>query len=184
MKDSIQVTKDTTIENGYTPSHFKPKSNHTKGDAYMRCSVCGTYIPENQDYCTACGNAVKGQTVRMIRLICADCYGVMDIDLDKPMEKCPYCNSKRLLIKGDKTRFIKIKSLDDLKLDMMMPYSAMERVKIKQKLDDECDRRYYESAPAIKVNKKKRKHSNVDSDNFVAIIVAVVLFILAFILFL
>ena len=61
----------------------------------MRCSVCGTYIPEGQNNCGVCGYAVKGQTIRMIRLICADCGGVMDVDLNRPMEKCPYCNSKR-----------------------------------------------------------------------------------------
>lgn len=147
----------------------------------MRCSVCGTYIPENQNYCTACGNAVKGQTVRMIRLICADCHGVMDVDLDRVMQKCPYCNSKDLRVKGDKTRFIRIK--EDLKIDTMIPYSPIERVLMKQKLDDECDRRYNESTPIVKKS-KKHKHINVNNDDILPIIIAVVIFIIVVILFL
>lgn len=145
----------------------------------MRCSVCGTYIPENLNYCAACGNAVKGQTVRMIRLICADCYGVIDVDLDRAMPKCPYCDSKDIRIKGDKIRFIRIK--EDLKIDTMELYSPTERVLMKQKLDDECDRRYNESAPAIKKNKKPIKNNN---DDVLAIVIAITIFIIVAIILL
>lgn len=149
----------------------------------MRCSVCGTYIPDGQNNCGVCGYAVKGQTIRMIRLICADCGGVMDVDLNRPMEKCPYCNSKRLLIKGDKTRIVKIKSFDELRMDMMIPYTAMERVRIKQRIDDECDRRYHESAPVVKVYKKNSNRSSVDH-SFIAVMAILAVIIIAILLIL
>lgn len=108
----------------------------------MYCSMCGAQISENLNFCIYCGTAVKGQTIRMIRLVCPDCMGVMDVDLDRNVRNCPYCGSKQLLIKGDKARFIKLKSQEKMGLDKMNRYSTEERAKIKQEIIIERNRRF------------------------------------------
>lgn len=83
----------------------------------------------------------------MIRLICANCQGVIDVDLDRSIHSCPYCKSKRLLIKGDKIQFIKIKSPENLKLDEMEQYTYDKQAKMKHEIYIEQERRYNNTAP-------------------------------------
>ena len=68
-------------------------------------------------------------------------------------------------------------------MDMMTPYTAMERVRIKQRIDDECDRRYRESAPVVKVYKKNLNQSNVDY-SFIAVMAILAVIIIAILLIL
>ena len=143
----------------------------------MYCSVCGAEISENQNFCKYCGTSAKGQTVRMIRLICSDCQGVMDVDFDKNIRNCPYCSSKKLLVKGDKIRLIKLKAPANIKLDKMNPYSLAERKRIQQELIIERERRFGNDEPTINKNKHKKM------DPFIKQMIEILVWIIALLAF-
>lgn len=125
----------------------------------MYCSSCGEKLSDDQNFCTKCGTAVKGRSLRIIRLKCSECQGIMDVDFDKQVIQCPYCGSKSLLIESDKIKIEQIRSSASLEKEKVHQYSMIERDKITKEmvLEKQRIRSEAEIKKAIETEKIRRK---------------------------
>lgn len=126
----------------------------------MYCSMCGKEIADNQNFCTKCGTAiVREKSLRIIRLKCSECQGIMDVDFDKQVIQCPYCGSKSLLIESDEIKIEQIRSSARLEKEKVHQYSMIERDKITKEmvLEKQRIRSEAEIKKAIATEKIRRK---------------------------
>lgn len=79
--------------------------------------------------------------VKMIKLQCQECNGVMDVKEDSNVICCPYCGSKKLIIDNDPVKIEKIKSetaieqakiKKDVELDKHQTYREIELKKLEK----------------------------------------------------
>ena len=96
----------------------------------MFCCKCGTQLANNVKFCYKCGTPTANnipaektsqKQFQTVALRCQDCGGIMEIDDDGEIIKCPYCGSKRIVEVSDTVRIEKIRSkhqLEEKKLEL------------------------------------------------------------------
>ena len=50
----------------------------------------------------------------IVKLVCEDCGGTMNIDADKQILMCPFCGSKKIILEGDEVKISKIQADADV----------------------------------------------------------------------
>lgn len=96
----------------------------------MFCCKCGTQLANNVKFSYKCGTPTANnipaektsqKQFQTVALRCQDCGGIMEIDDDGEIIKCPYCGSKRIVEVSDTVRIEKIRSkhqLEEKKLEL------------------------------------------------------------------
>lgn len=76
----------------------------------MFCYKCGSNAKDGDKFCTQCGaDLYQKPKIKTIKLTCAECRGVLEVDRDKQIISCPYCGSKTLIQESDEVTLARIR---------------------------------------------------------------------------
>ena len=64
----------------------------------------------------------------VVKLVCEDCGGTMNIDADKQIMMCPFCGSKKIILEGDDVKIAKIQA--DAEVEKQRINKDLEMAKI------------------------------------------------------
>ena len=123
----------------------------------MYCVNCGNKVDENAKFCSNCGIRVSEQKNALLtkQLRCRNCNGAMIVDEEQPVMSCPYCGSRELILENDKVTIQRIKS---------KAHKEIEFAKQRTYKDVELGKEEY-----------KNKKDKLESIQFIALLIAIVL---------
>lgn len=103
----------------------------------MYCQKCGFKLPDNAKFCLECGTKIekinnsKSTGNKYISLTCSKCGGTLEVDPNRPIISCPYCNSSTLVEEADnvKVERVKAKAYTDVNKAKYDAEKAKQKVK-------------------------------------------------------
>lgn len=122
----------------------------------MYCSKCGSKLINGAEFCTECGqpvNSISSGGVKIVRLVCQDCGGIMSVDedQDKQVLLCPYCGSKKMLLESDGVKIEKIRSHTELEKERIN--REIELKKLQYEVEKENLKREKEEITAFRTGR-------------------------------
>ena len=95
----------------------------------------------------------------VVKLVCEDCGGTMNIDSDKQIMMCPFCGSKKIILESD-----------DVKIATINAEADVEKQRINRDIE------------LAKIEENKRKDKEENMVGIIAIIWIIICFVFMFIL--
>lgn len=101
----------------------------------MFCYKCGHEAKEGERFCVKCGTALHKEenTKQPIKLFCEDCGGIMEVDPERPILSCPYCNSKKLIPESDDVTLERIRSSTYKKVELEKLNLERDKMELEEK---------------------------------------------------
>ncbi|MDD6482357.1 MAG: hypothetical protein PUF65_08875 [Lachnospiraceae bacterium] len=104
----------------------------------MFCNNCGAKIPNETEICPECGQKCKEVSgMRIIRLKCKNCNGIMEVDENTQEVICPYCGTKEKILDSDAVAVEKIKSNTSKEVEFAKMANEKEKEARKEKRDEQ-----------------------------------------------
>ena len=95
----------------------------------------------------------------VVKLVCEDCGGTMNIDSDKQIMMCPFCGSKKIILESD-----------DVKIATINAEADVEKQRINRDIE------------LAKIEENKRKDKEENMVGIIAIIWIIICFVFMFVL--
>lgn len=68
----------------------------------------------------------------LMKLVCEDCGGTMNIDSDKKVILCPFCGSKKIIFESDEVKIAQIKANAEIEKQRIMKDVEMAKEEHKE----------------------------------------------------